>query len=77
MIDGATKVTQILNSPVLERPVDEVAVKLYVMLVPLTVGVPLIEQVPWFNVNPFGSEGDMLQVARDTSALGIGLVLCP
>jgi len=40
------EVTQRLNSPVLERPVDAVAVRLYVVLEPATVGVPLIVQVP-------------------------------
>ena len=45
-MDGATMVTQRLNSPVLETPVDEVAVTLYVVLVPLMVGVPLMVHVP-------------------------------
>lgn len=66
---GAIVVTQSMISPVLEAPVDEVAVTLYVVLVPLIVGVPLMVHVPWFSVNPFGSEGVMLQVAPDTSAL--------
>ena len=38
--------TQRLNSPVLEMPVDAVAVRLYVVLEPATVGVPLMVHVP-------------------------------
>lgn len=74
-MDGATMVTQRLNSPVLETPVDEVAVTLYVVLVPLIVGVPLMVHVPWFSANPFGSEGVMLHVAPETSALETAPVL--
>jgi len=66
-MDGAIMVTQSLNSPDLETPVDEVAVTLYVVFEPSDVGVPLMVQVPWFSVNPFGSEGEMLQVAPATS----------
>jgi len=43
---GAGGVTQRLNSPVLEMPVDAVAVRLYVVLEPATVGVPLMVHVP-------------------------------
>ena len=43
---GAGGVTQRLNSPVLERPVDAVAVRLYVILEPANVGVPLMVHVP-------------------------------
>ena len=66
---GVIDCTHILNSPVFETPVDEVAVTLYVVLVPLIDGVPLMVHVPWFSVNPFGSEGEILHVAPDTSAL--------
>ena len=45
-MDGAIMVIQRLNSPDLEMPVDEVAVTLYVVLVPLMVGVPLMVHVP-------------------------------
>ena len=43
---GVIDCTHILNSPVLEAPVDEVAVTLYVVLVPEIDGVPLMVHVP-------------------------------
>ena len=41
-MDGVIMVTQRLNSPVFETPVVDVAVTLYVVFEPLTVGVPLM-----------------------------------
>ena len=45
-MEGAIRVTQSLNSPVLEKPVEEVAVTLYVVLEPEIDGVPLMVHVP-------------------------------
>ena len=68
-------VTQSLNSPLFDTPVEDVAVRLYVVFEPSDVGVPLMVHVPWFSVNPNGSEGDMLHVAPETSALVTAPVL--
>ena len=76
-MEGAMGVTHILNSPDLETPLDEEAVTLYVVLEPELDGVPLMVHVPWFSVNPNGSEGDMLQVAPETAVRVTEPVLYP
>jgi hypothetical protein len=42
----------------------------YVALLEVTVGVPVIAQVPVVRLNPVGKEGEILQVAPDTAADG-------
>ncbi len=66
-----------MNSPLFDTPVEDVAVRLYVVFEPSDVGVPLMVHVPWFSVNPFGSEGDMLHVAPATSDREMEPVLWP
>ena len=42
----------------------------YVALVAVAVGVPVMVQVPAVKLRPVGSEGDMAQVAPETAADG-------
>lgn len=66
-----------MNSPLFDTPVEDVAVRLYVVFPPSVVGVPLIVHVPALRLSPFGSDGVMLQVAPVTAVRATDPVLYP
>ena len=66
---GALRPTSSQTCPLNDSP-EMLAQIVYVALLEVTVGVPVIAQVPVVRLNPVGRAGEMPQVAPDTAADG-------